>query len=213
MSVKPILRVELLKYRSMSLGTSIICIAYVLMMASSILVPLYIQTVSGHSATLSGAIMVPGSALIALISPVSGKITDRAGSRIVIIAGLITLAAGCGSYILFTESTGVFPVTLFYMLRSIGIALLITACTTLAVRSLPLSCKSHAMALLNSLRLMAGALFSAVIVLIAEELSSSGSIDIHGVHAAFTVMTATAAAGLILAVWLIPSAETEREAV
>ena len=213
MSVKPILRVELLKYRSMSLGTSIICIAYVLMMASSILVPLYIQTVSGHSATLSGAIMVPGSALIALISPVSGKITDRAGSRIVIIAGLITLAAGCGGYILFTESTGVFPVTLFYMLRSIGIALLITACTTLAVRSLPLSCKPHAMALLNSLRLMAGALFSAVIVLIAEELSSSGSIDIHGVHAAFTVMTATAAAGLILAVWLIPSAETEREAV
>lgn len=213
LSDRPILMVNLLKYRNVSMGTVIISITYVLMMASSILVPLYIQTVSGHSATFSGIIMVPGSALIAFMSPVSGKITDRMGSRTVIIAGLLALAAGCGGFILFTESTGAVPVVLFYMLRSIGIAFLITACTTLTVRSLPLARKPHAMALLNSLRLMSGALFSAVIVLIADVLSLTETTDIHGIHAAFTAMTAIAAAGLFASVRMIPSEETEHEAV
>ncbi len=196
-SSSPLLKISLLKVRSVSSGTFMLGLAYILMMSGTVLVPLYIQTVSGRSATMSGLILLPGSLLIALLSPVSGRISDRFGARRVCVAGMITLALGCLGFVFFDTESSVFSIALFYAIRSAGLAFLITACTALAVEGVSLDNKPHATAILNSLRQMMGALFTAVLVQVSAAASLGPALDMHGMHITFLAMTAISAAGIL----------------
>ena len=195
----PLLKIGLLKIRSVSAGTLLLGLSYILMMSGTVLVPLYIQTIGGHSATLSGLILLPGALLIAFLSPLSGKLSDSIGARRVCIIGMVILSLGCLGFVFFSAVTSAWLVTLFYAVRSIGLAFLITSCTTLAVEGVTLEDKPHASAILNSLRQMTGALFTAVLVQISVTASTSSTLDMQGMHVTFCAMTAIAALGIILA--------------
>lgn len=54
---------------------------YLVMMGSSIIMPLYVQTVMGYSATVSGLVTLPGSLAMAVVSPFAGKIYDKLGMK------------------------------------------------------------------------------------------------------------------------------------
>lgn len=200
----PLLKLELLRDRALSSGTIMLSTAYVLMMAGTILVPLYIQTICGYSATVSGLILLPGSLLIALLSPVSGRMTDRYGARRVCILGMLILAAGCLGFTFCNEAAAVVMIVICYTFRSIGLAFLITPCSTLAVQEMPADDKPHATAILNSVRQMCGALFSAVLVMISTAASRHGSLDMNGMHISFIWMLVIAVAGVLLAVFAAP---------
>lgn len=66
------------------------CISFVAMMSASTLVPV-LSKAAHHTATLSGMIMLPGSLIIALLSPLSGKLCDTISSCKVVFMGMIFL--------------------------------------------------------------------------------------------------------------------------
>ena len=203
-SEKPLLKLSLLARPELSVSTAMIGVAYVLMMAGTILIPLYIQTAAGHSASTSGLILLPGSLLIAFLSPVCGRLTDRFGARSVCVVGMCVLVLGSAAFILFDAKTSVATMVVAYAVRSVGLSLLVTPNTTLAVQSMSLADKPHASAIQNSLRQMSGALFSALLVLAASVASSGPELDMTGLHAVFAIMTGVAALGLLLAVFAAP---------
>ena len=59
---------------------------YLVMMGSSIIMPLYVQSIMGCSATVSGLVTLPGSLAMAVVSPFAGRIYDRLGIKKLFVA-------------------------------------------------------------------------------------------------------------------------------
>jgi len=69
---------------------------YTAMFGTSYLLSLYLQYVKGLTAAAAGVILIAQPAVMALLSPVSGRLSDRIEPRLLASAGLILTAAGLG---------------------------------------------------------------------------------------------------------------------
>lgn len=196
---KPLLKLSLFRYNSLVFGVILLGLSYLIMMSGTIFVPLYIQTICGYSASVSGLIMLPGSLLMAVLGPVAGKLVDRFGASRLCIVGMTCLILGNVPFVLFDSHTPLALTCTAYIIRSVGLAILITACTTLGVQNLPLIDKPQGTAIQNSLRQMSGSLFSTVLIVIAAIVSSPDSLNISGLHTSFSLMSIIAALGLVAA--------------
>ena len=198
----PFLRLRLLaQYRTLVYGCILLGAAYVLNMAGTILVPLFNQTLCGYSATASGLLLLPGSLVIAVFSPISGKLTDRFGAKRVCIGGMLANAVGNLMFFFAGTDAGAALILLSYAFRGLGMAMVMTPSTSLAVQEIRLAEKPHAMAILNSFRQMSGSLFSTVLVILATVASlPSPAINLFGMHAAFLAMTGLPVLGIVISI-------------
>ena len=87
----PILDFSVFKYKNYKYGTIIFIIVVMAMMASEIVMPMYLQGPMEFSAKIAGIILLPGALLNGLMSPVMGGIFDKLGPRKMIIPGTIVL--------------------------------------------------------------------------------------------------------------------------
>lgn len=67
------------------------------------ILPLYLTGTLGRSELLVGLVLLPGAIVVALFSPLAGRLSDRIGLRPVLVAGLLVLLSG----ILFMSTFGV----------------------------------------------------------------------------------------------------------
>jgi len=70
---------------------------YTAMFGTSYLLSLYLQYLKGLSAATAGTILIAQPAMMALLSPVSGRLSDRIEPRLLASSGLVLTAAGLGS--------------------------------------------------------------------------------------------------------------------
>ena len=196
----PLLHLSLFRHRSMQIGTVLIILAYTAMTSGTILLPLYIQTICGRSATLSGLILLPGSLLLAALSPVTGRMKDRFGIHGVTTIGLVLLMIGTGCYFVVSVDTTPILIALVYAARSAGLGFLLMPLTAYAVSGLPLDESSHGMAILNSLRQIGGSLCSTLLILIATAVSVGGELNLIGFRVAALLTAVPVLLSLLL--WL-----------
>lgn len=71
-------------------------IIYTATFGTSYLLSLYLQYIKGLDAQTAGLILIAQPALMALLSPVSGRLSDRLEPRLLASAGLVLTAAGLG---------------------------------------------------------------------------------------------------------------------
>lgn len=199
-AASPLLRLSLFRHRAMRVGTALMVLTYTVMSAGTLLVPLYIQSLCGHSATLSGLALLPGSVLLAFLSPAAGRLADHYGVRRVMAAGLVLLAAGMGPFALVSAGTPLPLTALLYSVGHIGLAFLLMPITAYAISGLSLDDADHSMAILNSLRQIGGSLCAALLILAASAVSAGGGFDLTGFRL-FGLLSA-AAALLSLVFWL-----------
>ena len=69
-------------------------VLYLVMMGSSVLLPLYVQSVMGYSAVISALVTLPGSVATAAVSPFAGRLYDKTGIKLlfVVSAAALTLS-------------------------------------------------------------------------------------------------------------------------
>lgn len=96
----PMFDVRLFKHRLFAFGVSASFISFLGMSASRFLMPFYLQAVLGYSPGQVGLIVIPGSIIVILTGPLSGRLSDRFGWRWFNVGGLTLSAIG-----LFTLST------------------------------------------------------------------------------------------------------------
>lgn len=199
--------IQLAIFRNYEFRTAVIAsmILYCGMMAVSTLLPVYVQSIRGFKATVSGLVTLPGSLATALVSPVAGKLYDKLGIQKLYIIGSLFIVVGHFSMFLMGESTPLILVGAFFVIRQIGTGALMMTTVTWGMSRLEAKYTSDGTALISSLRTIAGAvgaaLFSAIMTAAAKGSEPAGMIV--GTRTAFLGITAVSALLLLIAFGII----------
>jgi EmrB/QacA subfamily drug resistance transporter len=177
-------------------------------------VSLYMQNILGYSAVQAGAAFLPMTCLIALIAPVTGKLSDRFGSRWFMTSGLILL----GLQLLYFSQLGI-SATYWQLLPAmfvggVGMAATMTPSAAAAMRAVPVNLAGVGSAVLNSARQVGGSLGIAIIgAIMAHEIAGRRTPEafMDGFSLALVVASIIAFAGAIVAFALIRHEVHEEE--
>lgn len=132
------------------------------------LLPFLMQTLLGFSEIKSGLLMLPGSALVAILMPFAGKWTDAHGPRNISVLGIILVSASLAVFSFVPIYATVLMILAAMALRGVGLGLLVTPISTATVNSVPHSQVTLASSLSSLFQQCGGALGIAVFALIHE---------------------------------------------
>ncbi|MEE0845395.1 MAG: MDR family MFS transporter [Eggerthellaceae bacterium] len=207
---QPMLNVRVLKNRRFLIGTAIGMIVQASLLAAGVLMPIYLQSYMGFSATVSGLVLMPGAILMGIMNPFAGRLFDKYGPRILAIIGLSILTISTIGFATLSSSTDVAWLTIIYTIRMFSLSLVNMPITTWAMNSLDNKVLNHGTSVNNTLRQVSGSLGTALLVSIDMAVSSSlsGSMDavqagILGINAAFFAAVVLSALALALTILFV----------
>ena len=173
-------------------------------------ISLYVQNVLGYSPTKAGAIFLPMTVLIILIAPISGKLSDRIGSRWLMGAGMSILGVSLLLYQRIGLHTGFWSLLPQLVLGGVGMALVMSPMTSAAMGSVPTDKAGVGSGVLNSFRQVGGSLGIALmgaILLTYQHPTKSKVVAaqqfVNGLHAALLVSAFIAFAAAAVAVFIV----------
>ena len=169
----PLLDLEVLKNRSFTIGTITASLAFFAFSSILVIMPLYIQTDRGYSATMSGLIMLPGAIGQCISQFFGGRAMDRFGARPVALFGSIVLTLGTLGMSLVAMDTWIWWVSICQFIRQIGMGFLLMPLTTWSLNCLNGPSEvSAGSSVTNTARQIAGAVGAPVLVILMETFAA-----------------------------------------
>jgi EmrB/QacA subfamily drug resistance transporter len=213
----PMLDLSLFKINSF-VGANIVALLVSLgMFGVFFFVSLYVQNILGYSPTKAGAVFLPMTLLIILIAPVAGKQSDRIGGRWLMGGGMTLLGISLLLYQRVGLHTGFWTLLPSMILGGVGMALVMSPMTSVAMGSVPTDKAGVGSGVLNSFRQVGGALGIAVMGAIVASYAHAAPSSpegkqqfVDGLHAALLVSAGITFAAAVVAIVLVrvqPSTE------
>lgn len=200
---EPILEFRVFKYGVFTMSTALGMIVFASMIGTTVILPLFMQTMLGFSAFHSGLMLLPGAIVMGIMNPVTGTLFDKYGAKWLLISGFVVVTSTTFVFANLTEETTFAFLATLNAVRMFGIAMVMMPSTTLGLNELPNHLISHGTAMNNTFRQMSGSIGTAVLVTVmvtAEINNGTVAGQIHGVNVSFMVAGFISIAGLILAI-------------
>ncbi|WP_407371327.1 MDR family MFS transporter [Carnobacterium sp.] len=172
-SKEPLLNFGIFKYRGYRLNIIISFVLTAGMYGAIILLPIYFQTIRGMTPMESGMILLPGSLVMAVMSPITGRMFDKYGSKKLAMSGLMLVTVGTFVIGLININTPIYIIVILQMVRTLGFALTLMPIQTAAFNAVPLELASHAAAMFNTQRQLAGSMGTALFVVVMMLVSQN----------------------------------------
>jgi len=202
---QPILEFRIFKYKVFTLTTALGMITFMAMIGTAVIVPLFMQNMLGFTAFHSGLALLPGALIMGFMNPITGRLFDKFGARYLAIIGLIILTITTFMFsTLSTETTFAF-IAITNAIRMLGISMVMMPVTTAGLNQLPVRLIAHGSAMNNTMRQVAGAVGTALLVTVmtTTEIPEKGlEGEIHGVNMSFLVAGIFAVIALILSFYI-----------
>ncbi len=143
-------------------GTAIGALMFALLMATMFLLPLFMQTLLGFTATDAGMALMPRVIVMMVAVPIVGRIYNAVSPRIVIGAGVGFIAWGAYLMSHFTLQTGKEDIILALTTQGIGFACLFVPLSTVALAAIPRHLMADATGLNSLFRQVGGSIGLAI---------------------------------------------------
>lgn len=202
---EPILEFRVFKNGIFTLTTALGMVVFIAMIGASIVLPLYMQNMLGFTALNSGLVLLPGALLMGLMSPVTGRLFDKFGARWLCIIGLSILVITTFMFTNLTTETTFTYIATVNAVRMFGIAMVMMPVTTAGLNQLPTSLIPHGTAMNNTMRQVAGATGTALLITVMTNnfvLDEGVKGMIHGVNVSFIVAGIFAIIGLVMSFFI-----------
>lgn len=173
------------------------------------IMPLYIQGVLGHTATVSGIAMLPGAVIGAFTGLLAGRLFDKHGMRHPVLAGAAGITVGLIGFASLQIDTPIVAVAVIYAVMAIGMQFTMTPVNTWSVNSLPNDAIQHAQSTSNTMNQVAASFGTALLVSVAATVSANTTSltglenTFFGYHAAFCITALLAGVAVVLIVALV----------
>ena len=120
----PMLELRLFKRKLVAIGAAAAWLSFMGMSSSRFMMPFYMQRVLELGPRDVGLLLIPPAICMVLLGPISGRLSDRFGWRVLTVSGLAcSLATSLSIAFTLSESSPVIFVVLMLMLQSSGMAL------------------------------------------------------------------------------------------
>ncbi|MEK5067350.1 DHA2 family efflux MFS transporter permease subunit [Sporosarcina sp. FSL K6-1508] len=172
----PMLDFKIYKHPMFALSSAISIVLSVAMFSGMILTPLYVQTIRGISPFHSGLLMLPGAIVMGLMSPVTGRLFDKYGPKVLAILGLTITVVSTYYLSRLGMESGYYYIMMIYTIRMLGISMVMMPVMTNGLNQLPMISNPHGTAMNNTLQQVSGAIGSAILLTImTKRMESAGA--------------------------------------
>lgn len=211
---EPLLEFRIYKYPMFALSSAISIVLSISMFSAMILMPIYVQTIKGISPFDSGLLMLPGALAMGFMSPITGKLFDKYGAKVLAITGMSIVTLSTYYFSVLSVETTYLHIMFLYTIRMFGISMVMMPVMTNGLNTLPIKAYPHGTAMNNTLQQVSGAIGSALLITVmntrttstAEDLAKSGANPsgilnnamMEGINYTFFVSTFIAAIALAL---------------
>lgn len=175
---EPMLDFTIYKYPMFALSSIISVTISASMFSGMILTPLYVQTVREISPFYSGILMLPGAIVMGIMSPITGRLFDKYGAKVLSMIGLIILIVSTFQLSHLTMENGYYYLMALYTIRMFGMSLVMMPVMTNGLNQLPMSANPHGTAMNNTLQQVSGAIGTAVLLTIMTARSTSAGTEL-----------------------------------
>jgi EmrB/QacA subfamily drug resistance transporter len=169
----PLLNFRVYRYPMFALSSCISMVVNMALFSGMILLPIYTQNLRGISPMDAGLLLMPGAILMAFMSPLTGKLFDKIGGRILAVIGLTIVAVTTFAFSRLTLHTTYTHLIMIYSIRSLGMAMVMMPVSTNGLNQLPKRLYPHGTAMNNTLNQVAGAIGTALMVTIMSNRAES----------------------------------------
>jgi len=213
---QPVLDLRLFRRRLFSAASGSHVFLYMATTAVSFLMPFYLIQGLGLSASKAGLLLVTIPAISLVVSPLSGRLSDKLGTLFLCASGLTLVSAGLFLLSGLGANASIGDVVLRLLVLGIGMALFVPPNTSAIMGSVPSERLGTASAMVGTLRqvgmsvglAIAGSVFAASQFSHATQLASQGLPEdviqrlstVSGVHDAISAALAIAVIGLVASV-------------
>ena len=168
----PLLDLRVLKIRNFTVGTIIASMSFFAFSSVTVILPMYIQTDRGYSATMSGLVMLPGAIGTAIAQFLGGRLLDRWGARPVALTGCSVLCLGTVALSMVGSGTWIGLVSICQFVRQIGMGFTLMPLTTWSLNNLAPKDVSAGSAVTNTARQIAGAVGAPILVIVMDSITT-----------------------------------------
>nr|WP_260408433.1 DHA2 family efflux MFS transporter permease subunit [Planomonospora venezuelensis] len=215
----PLLDLRTLRHRTYTVALILMSVAFMAMLGSMILLPLYLQNVRGLAALETGLLMMPGGLAMGLLGPTVGRLFDRFGGRVLVVPGAIGIMLALTGFTQITMTTPYWQLLGLHALLMVSLAATFTPVFTLGLGALPPRLYSHGSSILSTLQQVAAAIGTALVITVmsarADALKATGVTEalasLDGMRLAFIIGAALSVAVVVTALLLPARAENAGE--
>lgn len=226
---RPMLNFKVFAYPMFTLASAITIIVNVAMFSGILLLPIYMQNIRGFSPMETGLMLLPGAITNAFMSPITGRLFDKYGGRILAIIGLSILIGTTYMFSQLSFDTSFTELSILHAIRMFGLSMIMMPVSTNGLNQLPRHLYPHGTAMNNTLNQVSAAIGTAILVTfstirqqayirhLTKEAEQKGIEDSHlnemigqfeikgmleGINDAFFLSAVIAVIGLILAFFI-----------
>ncbi|MCQ6276983.1 multidrug efflux MFS transporter [Bacillus sp. V3B] len=166
---RPMLNFGVFKFPMFALSSSITMIMNMAMFSGFLLLPIYVQTVRGISPMDAGLMLLPGALVMSIMSPITGRLFDKFGGRILAIIGLGIATVATYSFSQLTFETSYNHLVILHAIRMFGMSLVLMPISTNGLNQLPTRFYPHGTAMNNTLNQVSGAIGTGLLVTVMSK--------------------------------------------
>jgi EmrB/QacA subfamily drug resistance transporter len=163
-SSHPMLQIELFKNRRFSSASTSIALIFFALFGSIFLLTQYMQWVLGYSPLEAGIRTLPIALSMMIMGPLSARIVERVGTKVVVTIGFILVASGLYTLSSLTVSSDYWPhVALGQLLIGLGMSSAMAPATEAVMGAIPRDRAGAGAAMNNTMRMVGGSFGVAIL--------------------------------------------------
>ncbi|MFI7129242.1 MDR family MFS transporter [Nonomuraea sp. NPDC050153] len=208
----PLMDLRTLRHRNYTVALILMSVAFMAMLGSMILLPLYLQSVRQLSALETGLLVMPGGLAMGLLGPTVGRLFDQFGGRVLVIPGAIGIMLALTGFTQVTMTMPYWQILGLHALLMVGLAATFTPVFTLGLGAVPPHLYSHGSSILSTLQQVSAAFGTALVITVmsaradalkAEDVPEALA-NLAGMRLAF-IIGAVLSVAVVVAALLLPA--------
>ena len=152
----PIVDFRLLRDRNFFLATVTMFVLGFVLYGSTALLPIFLQTLLGYTAMLSGLVLSPGGFVVVIMLPIVGKLLTRIEARWLVVFGVVIVAASLFHMATFNLDIDFRTAMMARIYQSAGMAFLFVPINVMAFYFIPKEKFNNATGIINLARNIGG---------------------------------------------------------
>ncbi len=211
----PAVNLALLRSPFTAAAVGIATLTSVVNFAMVVLVPLFMQSLQRATALTAGLALIPQALMSGIGTAVSNRVVRRLGTRATTIVGMVLLTAGTLFLLLMDLGTSAWVIACILVARAFAIGLVVQPLIEVAIGRVRPAETADANTLFMITNRIGGAVGIAMLVTLfqvrSQALARVQGIEgaVKGFHETVLILTGLAAAGLILAVFMLREKKLE----